>query len=125
MVSTVIPVPSFDLVIFGATGDLAKRKILPSLYRRFFVHQMPGTARVIGAARSKMSKLEFRESVRESLTEFVEPKFLKSELVEEFLNCIDYVSVDASGEGGWQQLAKNVAPITTSRAPCGTWCRTT
>ena len=35
MVSRVIPVDSFDLVIFGGTGDLAKRKILPGLYRRF------------------------------------------------------------------------------------------
>ena len=41
MVSTVIPVQPFDLVIFGATGDLAHRKILPSLYRRLAVHQMP------------------------------------------------------------------------------------
>ena len=42
MVSTVIPVPPFDLVIFGATGDLAHRKILPSLFRRLAAHQMPG-----------------------------------------------------------------------------------
>ena len=35
MVSRVIPVDVFDLVIFGATGDLARRKILPGLYRRF------------------------------------------------------------------------------------------
>ena len=41
MVSTVIPVQPFDLVIFGATGDLAHRKILPSLFRRLAVHQMP------------------------------------------------------------------------------------
>ncbi len=108
MVSSVIPVPSFDLVIFGATGDLAKRKILPSLYRRLFVHQMPSTARIFGAARSKMSKVEFRKSVRETLTEFVEPKYLKLELLEEFLNCVDYVSIDATGEAGWTQLAKKL-----------------
>ncbi|MBL7405996.1 hypothetical protein INQ30_27155, partial [Escherichia coli] len=35
MVSRVIPVDDFDLVIFGATGDLAQRKILPGLFRRF------------------------------------------------------------------------------------------
>ena len=34
MVSRVIPVDPFDLVIFGGTGDLARRKILPGLYRR-------------------------------------------------------------------------------------------
>ena len=108
MVSTVIPVQPFDLVIFGATGDLAHRKILPSLFRRLAVHQMPSGSRVIGAARSKMSRAEFRKLAREALTEFVEPKLLKPALVEEFLNGVDYVAVDATGEGGWATLAKKL-----------------
>ena len=41
MVSRVIPVEVFDLVIFGATGDLARRKILPGLYRRYLAGQIP------------------------------------------------------------------------------------
>ncbi len=108
MVSTVIPVDPFDLVIFGATGDLAHRKILPSLYRRLAVHQMPASSRVIGAARSKMTKADFRKATREALTEFVEPKLLKPELVDEFLNAIDYVPIDATGESGWSALAKKL-----------------
>ena len=40
MVSRIIPVDDFDLVIFGATGDLARRKIVPGLYRRFVAGQM-------------------------------------------------------------------------------------
>ena len=41
MVSKTIPVKPFDLVIFGATGDLAKRKIIPALFRRFIAGQIP------------------------------------------------------------------------------------
>ena len=41
MVSRVIPVEAFDLVIFGGTGDLARRKVLPGLFRRFCAGQMP------------------------------------------------------------------------------------
>ncbi|MEM0940958.1 MAG: glucose-6-phosphate dehydrogenase, partial [Bacteroidota bacterium] len=52
MVSQVIPVDEFDLVIFGGTGDLARRKILPGLFRRFIAGQMTGASRIIGAARS-------------------------------------------------------------------------
>ncbi|HCQ58773.1 MAG TPA: hypothetical protein DIU10_12865, partial [Sulfitobacter sp.] len=48
MVSRVIPVDPFDLVIFGATGDLARRKILPGLFHRFTVGQMPEGARIVG-----------------------------------------------------------------------------
>jgi hypothetical protein len=85
MVSTVIPVPPFDLVIFGATGDLARRKILPSLYRRLRAQQMPPEARVIGAARTKMSRSEFRKSVVESLETFA-GEALDRESVQAFLN---------------------------------------
>ena len=53
MVARTIPVDPFDLVIFGATGDLARRKILPSLYRRRQAGQMPEGARVIGAELAK------------------------------------------------------------------------
>jgi glucose-6-phosphate 1-dehydrogenase len=108
MVSTVIPVQPFDLVIFGATGDLAHRKILPSLYRRLAVHQMPEGARIIGAARSKMSRAEFRKSIQEALEEFVDPGDLSKERVETFLATLDYVTIDAAGESGWSQLARKL-----------------
>ena len=54
MVSRVIPVDVFDLVIFGGTGDLARRKILPGLFRRFLSGQMTADSQIIGAARAKM-----------------------------------------------------------------------
>ena len=108
MVSTVIPVQPFDLVIFGATGDLSHRKILPSLFRRMAVHQMPSGSRIIGAARSKMTRVEFRKTVREALAQFVEAKWQKPVLVEEFINSIDYVAIDATGEAGWAGLAKRL-----------------
>ena len=60
MVSRVIPVDSFDLVVFGGTGDLARRKILPGLYRRFLAGQMTAESRIIGAARAAMDDAGFR-----------------------------------------------------------------
>ncbi|MEQ8365142.1 MAG: glucose-6-phosphate dehydrogenase, partial [Roseicyclus sp.] len=71
MVSRVIPVDPFDLVIFGATGDLARRKILPGLFRRFLHGQMPAEARIIGAARTDQDPDAFRASVAEALDTFV------------------------------------------------------
>jgi glucose-6-phosphate 1-dehydrogenase len=59
MVSRVIPVDPFDLVIFGGTGDLARRKILPALFRRFCDGQMPPEARIIGAARTQQSAADW------------------------------------------------------------------
>ena len=63
MVSRVIPVEPFDLVIFGGTGDLARRKILPGLFRRFCAGQIPAESQIIGAARSEHDAAEFRTIV--------------------------------------------------------------
>ena len=59
MALRVIPVDPFDLVIFGATGDLARRKILPGLYRRFLAGQMTPESRIIGAARAELTDAAF------------------------------------------------------------------
>ena len=108
MVSTVIPVQPFDLVIFGGTGDLARRKILPSLYHRLKAGQVPPEARIIAAARSEMSAAEYRDSVREALHEFVEPAACDDAAVAAFLDSLDYIRIDATGEAGWSDLAEKL-----------------
>lgn len=110
MVSRVIPVEPFDLVVFGGTGDLARRKILPALFRRFCSGQMEGGSRVIGAARSELSTQEYRDVVAEAIREFNTTTDCEEGTLEAFLNQIDYVHVDAMGETGWQQLADMMKP---------------
>ena len=105
MVARVIPVEPFDLIIFGATGDLARRKILPALFHRFEDGQMPGEARIIGAARTEMDAAGFRTMVSAALDEFVGPAPADSDTRARFLDRIDYVPVDAGGESGWARLA--------------------
>jgi glucose-6-phosphate 1-dehydrogenase len=104
MVSQTIPVEDFDLAIFGATGDLARRKILPALYKRMHAGQMPKTVQVVGAARSDMHTKGFRDFVRESLEEFTDKEIREPELVKAFLDTIHYVKIDATGEEGWDAL---------------------
>ncbi|MCC5963395.1 MAG: glucose-6-phosphate dehydrogenase [Rhodobacteraceae bacterium] len=105
MVARVIPVDQFDLVIFGATGDLSRRKILPGLYRRWREGQIPEGARIIGAARSEMGQDAFRQMVAEALTEFLPPREIDAAKRDSFLQMLDYVAIDARGDGGWQALA--------------------
>ena len=104
MVSRVIPVDPFDLVIFGATGDLARRKILPGLFHRFTVGQMPEGARIVGAARSELDADSFRKMIRDSLLEFAPKLAQESAALERFLGMVHYVRVDASGDAGWADL---------------------
>ncbi|WP_347310135.1 glucose-6-phosphate dehydrogenase [Defluviimonas sp. SAOS-178_SWC] len=106
MVSRVIPVDPFDLVIFGGTGDLARRKILPGLYRRFLAGQVPDSSRIIGAARGEMDDDGFRAFVAEAIGEFVSEGKRDGETLARFLGHVHYVSVDAKGDGGWKDLAR-------------------
>lgn len=110
MVSRVIPVEVFDLVVFGATGDLAKRKILPGLFHRFVVGQIAPEARIIGAARSEMTTEAFREVVRDCLVEFAPKHADDPATLGRFLTQIDYVCVDATGDTGWDGLAQMMRP---------------
>lgn len=60
------PVP-FCLVIFGASGDLTRRKVMPSIYRLFVHNLLPEEFAVIGAARSDMDEGAFRDIMREAV----------------------------------------------------------
>ena len=104
MVSRVIPVDLFDLVIFGGTGDLARRKILPGLFRRYCSGQMPADARVIGAARSDLDTAGYRTMVREAIDEFGGGQPYEAAQLEGFLKQLEYVAIDALGEQGWPEL---------------------
>ncbi|MCQ0971816.1 glucose-6-phosphate dehydrogenase [Paracoccus sp. TK19116] len=103
MVSRVIPVDDFDLVIFGATGDLAHRKILPGLYRRFVAGQIPKTAQIIGAARTEQDDDAFRAEAKAAIVEFGKVDE-GSDTLADFLRHLGYVSIDAKGDGGWDEL---------------------
>ena len=105
MVSRVIPVEDFDLVIFGGTGDLARRKILPGLFRRFRATQMPAEARVIGAARADLDDAAYREMIREAIAEFGGEEKSDAEALEAFLAQLHYEKIDATGDAGWLELA--------------------
>lgn len=105
MVSRVIPVDPFDLVIFGGTGDLAQRKILPALFRRYCAGQWPEDVQIIGAARAELTTDEFRALVADSLRNHASVRARDEVAVQGFLNRIGYVSLDARSGAGWGDLA--------------------
>ncbi|MFY0597775.1 MAG: glucose-6-phosphate dehydrogenase [Cognatishimia sp.] len=108
MVSRVIPVNAFDLVLFGATGDLARRKIWPGLFHRFVAGQFDADSRLLGVSRSDLERDAFQAKVKEAVNE---PGTDPAQL-EEFLKLVDYISIDATGERGWDALAAAVRPNT-------------
>src|SRR5580692_6348197 len=65
-----LPVAPTTLVIFGATGDLARRKLLPALYNLAHEGALPGLFNLIGVSRGEMSHEAYREMAAESIRRF-------------------------------------------------------
>jgi len=101
-----ISVDPFDLVIFGGTGDLAMRKLLPAMYRRFADGQVPGTSRILGVARTKDTDESYRNAVREAVQRAV--KQPDPALLEKFLGIVHYFGLDATQDAGWDEFAAKV-----------------
>ncbi|MFZ1814590.1 MAG: glucose-6-phosphate dehydrogenase [Rhizobiaceae bacterium] len=106
MTSQFIPVEPFDYVVFGGTGDLSERKLIPALFHRAADGQIVGESRIIGAARAEMSDEAFRDFALSALMEHVAEADLDAVAVETFLKRLHYVAVDAKSDKGWSELAQ-------------------
>jgi glucose-6-phosphate 1-dehydrogenase len=109
MAAEFVPVPPFDLVVFGATGDLSLRKLFPALLHRFLDGQIPAQSRIIGVARSEMDTEAFRKLVAESREKFA-PGDLDRGKCADFLKHVEYVTLDATAPASeWAALSEALA----------------
>ncbi len=106
----IIPVKPFDLILLGATGDLAMRQIFPALYRRFQVGQLPPGSRLVGAARSQLSTSRFRQCVRDAIRTHVLAEMQDHQSIGDFLKMVDYARLDATSSEDWKSLSAYVDP---------------
>ena len=98
-----IPVQPFDIVIFGGTGDLARRKLLPALFHRFLDGQLADTARIIGAARSKMDRADFINMAKEAC--FAASEERQESKWGKFAKLLHYISIDTTAaDANWAEL---------------------
>ena len=78
------------LIIFGASGDLTKRKLLPSLFELFLRDSLPERFVILGAARSEFTDDSFRDIQRKNLLEFRQGKVTDEQKLDEFLQLVFY-----------------------------------
>jgi glucose-6-phosphate 1-dehydrogenase len=116
MTSQIIPVDPFDFIIFGGTGDLAERKLLPALYHRQRDHQFSEPTRIIGTSRSKLSDEEFQEFARKAIKEHVQKEYIDKAEVEKFVSRLSYVPADATTGSGFDALKKAIGNSKAIRA---------
>ena len=106
---------SFQLVLFGGTGDLAWRKILPSLFQAYRHQTLPADARIIGVAREQMSNEAFRTLIGERLQNVEGEKRPQSAEFKEFAKQLYYQACDLNNALDYnalkQKLEEHPAPL--------------
>ena len=96
------------LVLFGATGDLARRMLLPSLYGLDSDGLLPDGLRIVGTARTVLDDAEFRERADAALKEHLPEGFYSAGVAERFLSRLHYVPLDITDQGSFAKLAETI-----------------
>ncbi|MEO9599661.1 glucose-6-phosphate dehydrogenase [Parasphingorhabdus sp.] len=102
---------SSRLLLFGATGDLAKRMLLPSLFALHEDGLIAADLRIVGTARSVMSDEEYRELAAQSLSEYLPEDRKGNGQLQSFLERLSYQPLDASQTDGFNALAQKLGDI--------------
>ncbi len=108
-------VPECTVVIYGANGDLTKRKLLPALYRLMYERRLsPGFA-VVGVSRTPMSDDQFREKMRESVRKFLEDSPFDDDVWAGFSQGLFYMPGDVNDPESYKKLATRLHEIEEAR----------
>ncbi len=102
--------PDFDLILFGGTGDLAMRKLLPAMYARQRAHDLPPGARIICVGRNEGGDAEFLATVERDVKPNIAPALLREDAWQAFCQRIRYVALDATDPATYAALAAALRP---------------
>ena len=96
---------SFDLLVFGGTGDLAWRKIMPALFQAFRHGSLPADGRIIGIAREALTSQQYRTLIKNRFDEVDLDKRPTTDEFNRFAAALCYLRMDLSSPADYQQLA--------------------
>ncbi|PKG81767.1 glucose-6-phosphate dehydrogenase [Colwellia sp. 75C3] len=103
-----------EIVIFGALGDLSRRKLLPALYQLEVCGLINKDSRIVGAARQEHSLEEFRSVVLENLNNFVK-ETIDEEVLARFINRLVYQQLEFKENSSFNKLAETLASGNSTR----------
>jgi glucose-6-phosphate 1-dehydrogenase len=98
-------IPPFDFVLFGGTGDLAMRSLLPSMYYHHCDGLLPAEGRIVAVARSKISRDEYLAQVKKAIRKRVLAEYYSEKKWQQFARRLHYLSIDVTDAGDYRELA--------------------
>ena len=102
---------SLILVIFGGSGDLTKRKLIPSLYQLFKQGKLPERFAVLALGRTNYADETYRPHLDESLQRYLAEGEYDASLAEQFLSGVHYLSMDPSEVADYPKLKESLARL--------------
>src|SRR5246127_2578947 len=102
--SSVSPADPCTIVIFGASGDLSRRKLVPALYGLAAQNCLARRFAIIGFARTPMTDEAFQQSAVESVKKFADANTLREEECKEFAHALAYVSGEYHHADAFEKL---------------------
>lgn len=109
------------IVIFGASGDLTSRKLIPAIFSLRSQHLMPEKYAIVGVGRTMISSEEFREKMRKAIFTSSEDKVTDYELVSDFLKSLFYHCMDSSSFEAYSGLDDVLKKTDTRYGNCGNY----
>ena len=97
---------SHIFVIFGASGDLTRRKLVPALYSLYVQHLLPEKFALLGVSRSSYSDVEFRSMMSKAITEFKEIE--DTDQIDRFIENVFYSSLPIDDISAYPLLAERL-----------------
>src|SRR6266850_5890346 len=102
------PVAPCSIVIFGASGDLTARKLIPAFYHLHKEKQMPADFRIVGFARREKTDASWRQELRQALDQFSRTKPVDEKVWQEFSQHIFYCLGDMTDTDAYKKLEKQL-----------------
>jgi glucose-6-phosphate 1-dehydrogenase len=99
------------IFIFGGTGDLAQRKLLPALFNLYLDGHLPPQFYIAGLSRTKTSPAEYRTLIKKGIEKFARRKEELDEHWAHFSKHLDYLTVDATKDADYKAMVKKVASL--------------
>ena len=106
-------------VIFGASGDLTKRKLIPALYRLVQERLLPAEFAIVGLARTEQSSEDFRARMKEAVEEFSEAKRVDEDVWNSFAQGLHYLTADINSPDDYDKLAALLEKVDRERGTQG------
>ncbi len=107
----------FVMVIFGASGDLTKRKLMPALYSLYKENRLPIDFSILGVGRTEYTDETYRQYIDNELKRYMDAKKDGTELMHDFCSRLHYLSIDPAEAGGYSGLVRRLQELTSETEP--------